>query len=85
MFGQMFLEWQFYLFIFCYATCYAIISQILFGELYPLGLVHWILVYLLYASIWQLDKKFTWKKVLKTIFWSTIGNIVITIGFMTLM
>jgi Na+/citrate or Na+/malate symporter len=64
-----------YVFGLIYLFIFAIIQVLFSANPSEMRLLDFLLAYLLYERIWHLDKKITFKKVLKTILWAIIGNI----------
>jgi len=72
-------EWQLYVFGLIYSFVFAIIQVSFFKNPSSLRLLDFALIYILYERIWHLNKTITFKKVLKTILWATIGNLAILV------
>ncbi|GEM_PF-5677627 len=70
-------EWQLYVFGLIYLTVFSIISVLFSKDVTSMRLLDFLLAYFLYERIWHLDKTITFKKILKTILWAILGNILI--------
>ena len=72
-------EWQLYLFVLVYAIVFSIIQVLMFENPSSMRLLDFLLVYFLYERIWHLNKDITLKKIIKTVLWGVVGNVVIIV------
>lgn len=70
------LEWQFYVFLFVYFLLHTIIRSLLSSSSL-MGLLHFFLVEETYRNIWLEDKVITIDKIGKTALWLIGGNLIL--------
>ncbi len=71
---SMFLEWEFYVFMFLYFIHVQILA-VLFDLSGKMGLLSFAIAFTLYYLIWYPDKKITLKKIALTILWLLVAHI----------
>lgn len=71
------LEWQFYVFLFVYFLLHTIIRYFLLSSSSLMGLLHFFLVEETYRNIWLEDKVITIDKIGKTALWLIGGNLIL--------
>lgn len=70
-------EWQLYVFGLIYLSVFSVVQVLISDNPSSMRILDFILIYFLYERIWHLNKNVTFKKILKTILWAIIGNVVI--------
>jgi len=70
-------EWQLYVFGLIYLFIFSLISVLASKNPSSMRVLDFLLAYFLYERIWHLDKAITFKKILKTLLWAILGNILI--------